>query len=972
MENKKIYYIGIGASAGGLEAIQDFFDFMPEHTDMVFIVVQHLAPDYKSLMDEILARHTKMNIKVISNEMETIPNHIYLIPPKHNLHIKNGKLYLEKYHNKTGLNLPIDTFLKSLAIDKKEKSVGIILSGTGSDGAIGVRAIKEYGGLVLAQDANSAQFDGMPKSAISTGVVDYILYPKNMPEELLRFVNCKTYINQEYKDFSLIKGSGELNKIEKLIKEFSGVDFSEYKENTLNRRIERRISINKLNSLETYLEYLYFSNKEKEILYNELLINVTNFFRDNEAFEIINKSAIPHLFNSNKKTIRIWSAGCSTGEEVYSLAIIIKEYISKNKLDCDFKIFATDISQVSLNIASKGFYLESIKIDVGENFLIKYFDHIDGGYQVKEFLRKHIVFALHNVLNDPPFSKIDFLICRNLFIYLKSEVQKNVLNSFLYSLNEDGILFLGSSESLGVMEEFFQVIDSRWKIYKKKTSIKREILSNSELPKIIEKHEKTLNTKLNSSIDLKIKIDKIMEKTLSKFMPPSVIIDENNNIVRVINDMNSFLDIKSGKFSLDITKNLIDGLGIFVSSIIRRLSTEKKEVVFSNISGIRSFGNSIVTIKGDCIDIEDKAYYILSFIISCEKNENILIDNACNYKDVELRVIELEKELQITKENLHGTVEDLEASNEELQSSNEELIASNEELQSMNEELQSVNEELYTVNSEYQSKIEQLTCANNDYDNLLKNIRIGALYLDYSLCIRRITPLISEITNILPSDVGRPINHISFLNEYKHLIDCVNSVCENLNTVETEIVDIENKIWLVRISPYRTEHNFAEGVLLTFIDVNQLKQQQSELIDTKNRLEEALKIGNMAWWEWDLKNNNVIFDDRKATMIGYTVEEFPKDVYGICSFIHPDDYEYTMQAMRDCLEGKSPVWEVVYRIKRKDGGYSWYSDRGVITKRDGDGNPIKLIGTVLDATKYKEIEIKLRENNINLNDILKE
>lgn len=706
MENKNIYYIGIGASAGGLEAIQDFFDFMPEHTDMVFIVVQHLAPDYKSLMDEILARHTKININVISNGMETIPNHIYLIPPKHNLHIKNGKLYLEKYQNKTGLNLPIDTFFKSLAIDKKEKSVGIILSGTGSDGAIGVRAIKEYGGLVLAQDTKSAKFDGMPKSTIATGVVDYILYPKDMPEELLRFVNCKTYINQEYKDFSLIKDGAELNKIEKLMKEYSGVDFSKYKENTLNRRIERRISINKLNSIEAYLEYLYFSDKEKEILYNELLINVTNFFRDNEAFDVLSKSVMPYFFSSDKKTIRIWSAGCSTGEEVYSLAIMIKEYINTNKLDCDFKIFATDISQMALNVASKGFYLESIKIDVNEEFLIRYFEHVDGGYQVKEFLRKHVVFALHNVLNDPPFSKIDFLICRNLFIYLKSDTQTNVLNSFLYSLNEDGILFLGSSESLGNMEEFFQVMNSRWKIYKKKISLKKEVLNNFELPKIIEKHEKSLNIPLNSSIDLKIKIDKIMEKTLSKFMPPSVIIDENNNIVRVINDMNPFFDIKSGKFSLDITKNLIDGLGIFVSSIIRRLSTEKKEVVFNNISGIRGFENSILNIKGDYIGIEGKLYYILSFIVSFEKSEDLIIDNACGYKDVELRVIELEKELQITKENLHGTVEDLEASNEELQSSNEELIATNEELQSMNEELQSVNEELYTVNSEYQSKIE--------------------------------------------------------------------------------------------------------------------------------------------------------------------------------------------------------------------------------------------------------------------------
>jgi two-component system CheB/CheR fusion protein len=956
-----IFYVGIGASAGGLEALQDFFKPMPLDTGMVFIVIQHLSPDYKSLMNELLARHTNISIKIAEDGMETKPNTIYLIPPKNNLTIFHGRLYLEEQKNKKGLNLPIDIFFRSLAIDKEKNSIGVILSGTGSDGTLGIKAIKEAGGMVMVQDDQSAKFDGMPRSCIATGLVDYILSPNLMADELLNYIR-HPLTKKDSIDEIMNKNLNTLSKIILVLREYCGIDFSHYRENTIIRRLERRVSINRFNTLEEYLEFLCQSEKEKDTLYREMLIGVTRFFRDKEAFHCITEKVLPQLF-INKKLIRIWSAGCSTGEEVYSVAMTIREFMDKENLDCDVKIFATDIDRNSLDVAGQGFYVDGIVSDIEPHLLTKYFNRRENGYQVKDFIRKMVVFAAHNILKDPPFSKLDLLICRNLFIYFKPDTQQKLLSMFYYSLSPNGYLFLGSSETIGDMDEGYQTIDSKWKLYKYKSNYKPPIIQDTPNQiTYLNESDRLINS--GYGINRKIKLEKLFETVMSSILPPSVIIDSNDNIIQVVNDMNPFFDIKPGKFSSNILKNLSIELGAFVSNILRRLKFEKKEMLMENIIGIKGFENEKINIRGCYIPLENNDFYLLSFLVNKEKQvRKDSSDQSIDVeKEVKNRVSELEQELQTTKERLQVTIEEIETSNEELQSSNEELIASNEELQSTNEELQSVNEELYTVNSEYQLKIDELTRLNNDLNNLLKNTDVGALYLDRNLCIRKITPIVSKITNILPTDIGRPISHISFMNDNNDsndLLTDVESVVENLKVVEKEIMDSEGNFWMVKINPYRTEYNAVDGILLTYVDINKLKQEQNRVLEVKNRLEQALEIGKLAWWEWDVKTGTVIYDDKKATMLGYTTQEFPNDVYKICELIHPEDYEQTMQAMRNHLQGKSAFWEATYRIKRKDGGYSWYRDRGMTCQKDSKGLPLKIIGTVVDISEQKEMESQI-------------
>lgn len=932
---------------------------MPLNTDLAFIVVQHLSPDYKSLMNELLARHTKMPIQVIENGTQTKANHIYLIPPRTNLSMYQGKLYLEEQSNLQKLNLPIDVFFRSLAMDQEKKAIGVVLSGTGSDGAIGVRAIKESGGIILVQDENSAKFDGMPQSAIATGIVDAILPAENMAYFLV------DYIAHPFNKKQVKTIPDELNSFSKILmilRDSCGVDFSQYKESTIVRRIERRVQINRFSTLEEYVPYLSDSQKEKDILYRELLIGVTGFFRDPEAFERLNEKVLPSL-NYEKGLLRIWSAASSTGEEVYSLAILFKEYLIKNHLNCEVKIFATDIDRIALDVAGKGFYPDGIVADVDPQLLTKYFNKRENGYEIKEAIRNMVVFARHNVLKDPPFSKLDLLVCRNLFIYFKPDLQQHVLGMFYYALNQGGFLFMGSSESIGEMSEGFNVIDSKWKIYQQKEGMKTDLFKGFTMKRQNFPVVPRTSTLQNSQY-VKIKTENLLMAALSRNISPSVILDDQYQIIEVINDMSPFIKVKPGRFSINLFTNLSNELALFVNNILRRLKAGNEEVIFERIKGLDDYANQTIKIKGQILDVHTSKYYLISFDFDSTVTETITVSHHAVVDiehEINERVKQLEHELLISKESLQAIVEELETSNEELQSSNEELIASNEELQSTNEELQSVNEELYSVNSEHQMKIEDLVRLNNDLSNLLKNTEIGALYLDNKLCIRRTNQKVAEITNIMDSDIGRPISHITVIERYPNFIDDINSVVDDLKGIDREISDTKGRTWLTKIRPYRSEYNAVDGIIITFIEISELKEKENSLTQLNARLDSAMHFGNIAWWEWDVISGDVIFDDKKATMLGYQVEEFPNSIYDICNLIHPEDYEQTMAVMRDHLEGKSEYWSATYRIKRKDGAYSWYHDRGKITQKNALGQPTVVAGSVIDVTNIKAMEIEIIE-----------
>ena len=955
------YVVGIGASAGGLEALQEFFKAVPLNTGIGFVVIQHLSPDYKSLMDELLARHTKLRIEKAQDGMIVEPDTIYLIPPRNNLTIFHGKLLLEDQGKRSGIILPIDIFFRSLAKDVGKKAIGVVLSGTGSDGTLGTRAIKEAGGMVMAQDEHSAKFDGMPRSSISTGLVDFIMPPSEMPEALMNYLK-HPFIDQSSSTESILKEDVDnLTKVMMLLRDYCGIDFSYYKENTIIRRLERRLSINRFERLEDYLVLLSESDKEKDILYRELLIGVTRFFRDEDAFSVIRQKALPELVKKERKQLRIWSVACSTGEEVYSLAMTIKEFLDENNLDLEVKIFATDIDKHSLEQAGQAYYPESIVSDVDSQLLAKYFVKRENGYQINESLRKMAIFATHNVLKDPPFSKLDMIVCRNLFIYFKPESQARVLNIFQMALKPDGYLFMGSSESLGLYTDAFHVVSSKHKIYSKKEGYPARMPNEYPAGFAISSKDNLLNFK--SKRPAFQKKDQLTERILEKVLPPSFVIDNQLNIIQVINDVNPFLEIKSGRFSQNLSNLLSKDISAIISNIIRRVKEKNEPVIFEGVKMSRNENSYTINIEGSLIQAdEDPSLFLISFRdlkrLKPVEGTREVVHLEDQYKD---QLTELQNELQFTKENLQATVEELETSNEELQASNEELIAGNEELQSTNEELQSVNEELYTVNSEYQNKIDELTQLNNDVNNLLKNTEIAALYLDRKMCIRKFTPEFTKLSKVNDNDIGRPITELATAFVYDEFMEDVQNVQETLQPVEKEVVVEGGALFLLRIVPYRTDYQAVDGILITMVNISSLQNERDRQQRITRRLQAALDLGNMAWWEWDVVTGKVKMHEKKATMLGYTLEEFPDDVYKICDLIHPEDYEETMQNMRECLQGKTAKYDVVYRIKMKNGYYKWYYDKGGVLERGANGEPLKVVGLVADISGLKQLDDDLEQ-----------
>ncbi len=948
------YYIGIGASAGGLEALEVFFKNIPDNTNNVYIVVQHLSPDYKSMMDELLARHTNMPIHVAEDGMETEPNHVYLIPPSMNLSIYHSKLYLEAHVRHNHLNMPIDVFMRSLAQDQGKNAIGIILSGTGSDGTKGIKTIKEVGGMVIAQDLNSCKFDGMPKSAISTNMVDYVLLPDKMPEVIMNYIKSPSIHKQLAQKLQANEAIDDLTKLTLILRTYSGIDFSSYKENTIIRRIDRRIKINRCLNLKAYIDLLRDSDEEKEILYNEMFIGVTSFFRDLEAFDVLEEKIIPK-FDFSKGIVRIWSTGCSTGEEVYSIAIKLLEYIEKHHINCEIKIFATDIDQRALEFAGTGYYPDSLMTEVQSDYIYKYFDKKSEGYQIKDKVRKMVVFAKHNILKDPPFSKLDLLVCRNLFIYLKSFEQQNILNNFYYSLYPNGYLWLGSSESIGDMQKGFDIIDNKWNFFKYNSAFNPQIMPNSNSNIDTYSTLERKNT-IHRSRTKNSNFENILSAVLVNFLSPSIIVNESHDIVQVLGDVGKFLKVQSGRFSNNINNNMSRELSLFVNNCIRRLRSGQSEVVLKNAL---HFEDVTIDICGRMVVANSQKYYIISFseqAIEQIPGEIVEIDMT---EEVKSRVNTLENELQLAREGLQATIEELETSNEELQSSNEELIASNEELQSTNEELQSVNEELFTVNSEHQMKIEELTKMTNDLSNLLKNTEIGALYLDGNLCIRKITPVMSKVTNILESDIGRPIHHLSVMQAYPKIVSDIEKVSDKLQMLEREIVDQDGSYWLVRIRPYRTEYNHIEGIILTIIDITELKKADAVNVELIKKLQLSVSSGKVTWWEYNLETKELNFSDGNEDILGSSLLGLTKDMDNILSLVHPNDYDRVVDKIDRFFKGQIKDINLFYSIKNVDGKYRDHHNRASIVEYK-DGEPIRVIGTIADVTEIKDY---LRKNN---------
>lgn len=836
-KNKQFPIVGLGASAGGLEAFESFFKIMPAESGMAFVLVSHLDPTHVSILPELIKKSTGMNVLQIVDGQKILPNHIYVIPPNKDLSILNGVLYLMELPLPRGLNLPIDNFFRSLAQDQGSNAICIILSGTGTDGTLGVKQIKGSLGMVMVQHEKSAKYDGMPRSAIATGLADYILEVEKMPAQLIKYSKHAIFRPKNGLSTDEDKFQTELQKIFILLRSQTNHDFSYYKKNTINRRIERRMHVHQINNIKDYVHYLQKTKKEVDTLFKDLLIGVTSFFRDKEAFKTLKNTYLSNLFKNkpeNYKT-RIWVTGCSSGEEAYSLAILIQEFMEDKGRNFDVQIFGTDIDEEAISTARAGLYPLSISADISSERLRRYFTKEDSNYKVKKSIRDMLVFAPQNLIKDPPFTKLDILSCRNLLIYLGPELQKKLIPIFHYSLKEDGILFLGTSESIGQSSDLFKIKDKKWKIFIRQPSsiIGRPLL---ELPimnhiKESEKEHTPEIVKRSEQINTLKLVETILEHSQA---PPCAIIDEKNNIIYIHGRTGKFLEPAIGKISVNILEMARPGLKAVLTASLRKLAIKKQEIVQKNID-IQDYGGRI---KVDLIVKPLQEYGTLNGLTMIAFQESKMAAKTTKSRPPKKNeaLISIKQELQYTKENLQTTIEEMETSNEELKSTNEELQSTNEELQSTNEELetskeelQSLNEESATVNAELQSRIDELSNINDDMKNLLDSTQIATIFLDIDLNVRRFTPKATELVPLSDTDLGRPIGHFATQFKDVNLIENAKKVLKDLAMQEDYAQSIDNRIFKIRTLPYRTLQNVIDGVVITFEDITKTKKMEQEL-----------------------------------------------------------------------------------------------------------------------------------------------
>ena len=851
-----MFVVGIGASAGGLKPIEEFFDHMPTDSGMAFVIVQHLSPDFKSLMGELLARHTKMAIHKVSDGVEIEPNSVYLIPPDKNMKMSDGHLLLTDKTEARGLSLPIDIFFRSLAAEAADSAIAIVLSGTGSDGSRGIKDVREAGGLVLVQSVESAPFDGMPRAAIDTGIVDLICKPSEMPKQVIGYTGHqdRKALQQSKNQEEDIGTETEMLQLCRFYRQRENLDFSLYKPGTISRRIERRMRMSEVASLAEYLAQIENDDTEADLLYRDLLVEVTHFFRDAEAFQRLRKTIIPELIQrSDPETeIRVWVCGCATGEEAYSIAMLLHDCIqNSDQKGQDFKVFATDVHQKSLEIASGGFYPLASLDTVPEEFRNKYFQNKDGICHVKRELRQKVIFASNDITRDPPFTRLDLICCRNVLIYLEPKIQKRVVSMFHFGLKTKGVMFLGPSESVGDLSDEFTELDRHWRIYSKKRDVRLPESSRMPLTPMLDTVIR--NRKAISLIDTgkRVKAEPWLttayEDLLAKHVPPSLLVDDSNELVHCFGDARKLLTPPEGKSTNNVLKMLENDLSVSVNAALHRAKSESIPVVLNGVRVNQGNAQRLFCVTVEPYNKQDKSLFLIS-LVEKEKvvSDSIVVENFQSSDHFDERNDQLERELNYTRETLQATVEELESSNEELQATNEELIASNEELQSTNEELHSVNEELYTVNTEHKEKIEELTELTSDMDNLFKSTDTGTIFLDKNFNIRMFTPSITAGFNVMQQDIGRPINHISYKLDSPQLLTDASNVLNTGITKEVEVHGRDQRVYLQRIQPYRVEDRI-EGVILTLTDITALREAENARLTMQTLSEITQELPDFAY-----------------------------------------------------------------------------------------------------------------------------
>lgn len=851
--------VGIGASAGGLAAFEAFFSAMPNSSGsgsgsgMAFIIVQHLAPDHKSILTDLIGRYTKMRVVEAEDGMVVSPDHTYIIPPNHDMAILNGTLNLLEFTAPRGQRMPVDYFFRSLAQDQHARAIGIVLSGTGSDGTLGIRAIKGEGGMVMAQDFDSTQYDGMPRSAVATGMVDYVLPPAEMPQRLIRYVD-QAFARHRSELPPGPRISETLKKIFVILRAQTGHDFSLYKLSTIGRRVERRMAVHQIEDLGDYARFLQQNATEVDALFHDLLIGVTSFFRDPEAFKALQDEVIVRLLSAKPAgaPIRVWVPGCSTGEEAYSIAILLQERMDALKSNFKLTVFATDIDNHAIEQARAGIYPASIAADVSPERVKRYFTEEpgEGLFRVNKLIRDILVFSVQDLIKDPPFSKIDLISCRNLLIYMGPELHDKLIPLFHYALNPGGYLFLGTSEAIGEHLDLFTALNRTAKLYQRKDAVIAHRLPPGQFVKLpAAKSGASASPQVRPATrEAGAQLRDLTERTLLRqFTPAGALVNERGDILYLHGRTGEYLEPAAGEADLNILKMAREGLRPGLTVALRKAAAGSNAEI---VSGLRVKTNGAYTavdlrVQPLTSDAGEPRLYLVTLEPSAAlpaKPGRAGAGAKAKAGGPPPQLALLQRQLRDKEEYLQSLVEELETTNEELKSSNEEMQSINEEMQSANEELetsreelQSVNEELATVNAELHGKVSELSQANNDMNNLLAGTGVGTIFVDHQQHIKRFTPSITQVISLIATDVGRPVGQIvTNLTGYDRLVEDLQQVLDTLVPREIEVRSREGKWFVLRIRPYRTLENVIEGAVITFFDVTDMHRAREALREAES------------------------------------------------------------------------------------------------------------------------------------------
>ncbi len=951
--------IGIGASAGGLEALTAFFEALPRELPAAFVVIQHLSPDFRSLMDDLLAQHTDLPIRVVEDGEPLARGVVYLIPPGKEMITASDRLLLSERARQDLPHLPIDQFFRSMADDFNDHATGIVLSGTGSDGTRGLQAIREAGGAVLVQKPDSARFDGMPKSALEAIQPDLI----GTPAELARFV-AELVADEEQAKGLDPDGAGLADLLDKIRRE-RGVDFSLYKPGLVERRIQRRMAATSSPRFDRYCDKVSNDPVEALALYRDLLVSVTSFFRDAEAFEILRIRAIPRIVDAGLEdhSLRVWCVGCATGEEAYSLAMLIEEELDRRGARLDYKLFASDIDDTALEVAAAGRYPHHALAELGADRIARFFDEDAQGHVIRRELRDRIVFARHDLTRDPPFTRLHLISCRNLLIYLKKQNQARSMNVLHFALATGGFLFLGPSEvpPAGLDSEFHS-IDRKWNVFRKVRDIRMPALElptgRAPLPNRPHVGGAGVTRRPHAIEELQL-VESLCAVLLRIPASAALVVDQNRHVERVLGDPSPWLRLPEGRTDNDLLRMVGPHAKASLSLGLRRAFASDQEVHLDLVEFGRELGEQVSTVHIVHLSTTNHgSRHVAVLLHASGAAHRDLPDAEALSGDSRLRA--LDDELRSTKLHLQSTVEELEAANEELQSTNEELLASNEELQSTNEELHSVNEELFTVNAEHQAKIEELTELSHDVENLMRATQIGTIFLDTDLRIRKFTPAIRRGVALTDQDIGRPLSDLAHRLGPVDLPAICRGILDTGQTFERETTAVDGGSFLLRVLPYRESRDAIAGVVLTLIDVGEIKSAQQRLARSEARFRELVENIDDTFWIRSSDCREILYlSPQFERVYGRPAEELIREPNRLFDYVHPSD----RGAFREYLLGELPRGRnrgLFYRLFLPDGSLRWIHSRGHPVF-DENGEVARIVGFARDVTEQKAQEQALIE-----------